>query len=100
MGTLDQSNNAAPTGGSGFAAGFRVSQTFTAGLTGVLDTVQVALCKGGSPSDLVVTIEGTLTDAVLNPVIQVPDDSNVLATQSVPASAVSQTCSGPVTMAR
>jgi len=91
-GTLDQSNNATVTGSSGFNGSNLEAQTFIAGLTGSLDTIQVGLCKIGSPGDLVVKIEGTYTDALSSPVIQVPDDANVLATQSVPASSVTKTC--------
>ena len=93
IGTLDQSNASTVAGSAGFGGpGHAMGQTFTAGLTGVLDTVQVGICKINAPGDLVVTIEGTYTDALANPPAQVPDDSNVLATQSVPAGSINAPC--------
>jgi uncharacterized repeat protein (TIGR01451 family) len=77
-GTLDQRN----PGPSNEARGMcetRLAQTFTAGLTGALDTVEIEVRRDTSPGDLVVAIEGT--GSLANPGI--PDDSDVLATQTI-----------------
>ncbi len=60
------------------------AQTFTAGLTGALDTVQLNIHRVGSPGDLTVAIQGA--SSLANP--GAPDDQDVLATQTVPAADV------------
>jgi len=79
-GTLDQRNPGPSTSTSEICLA-RLAQTFTAGLTGSLDTVKLALSQtNASGDDAVVSILGT--DSVTNP--GSPDDGDVLATQAVP----------------
>jgi uncharacterized repeat protein (TIGR01451 family) len=83
IGTLDQTNTATGTGISTHG-----TQTFTAGLTGELDTVQLGVCRQQAfEGDLTVSIVGTHQDALNN--LWIPDESNVLATQTVPGSSLS-----------
>jgi uncharacterized repeat protein (TIGR01451 family) len=77
-GTLDQ-RNAGPGNVFIGACEIRVAQTFTAGLTGALDTVEMVGGGSNESGDLVVTIEGT--DSLANP--GAPDDSDVLATETI-----------------
>jgi uncharacterized repeat protein (TIGR01451 family) len=80
-GTLDQQNPGPSDSAAGLCGG-KLAQTFTAGLTGSLDTVQLGLFRDGSTGDLVVSIEGT--GSLANP--GAPDDGDVLASQVVPES--------------
>jgi uncharacterized repeat protein (TIGR01451 family) len=84
-GTLDQQNPGPSDSASTLCGNGRLGQTFTAGLTGALDTVQLGLFReentGETPGALVVSIEGT--NSLANP--GTPDDGDVLATQTVPA---------------
>jgi uncharacterized repeat protein (TIGR01451 family) len=61
------------------------AQTFTAGLNGSLDTVQLGLFRdqntGETPGDLIVSIEGT--NGLGNP--GAPDDGDIRATQTIAA---------------
>jgi hypothetical protein len=82
-GTLDQqqTNSSGPAQGVN-SSGFPISaaQTFTAGITGELDQVDLSLAKNGVPvAALTVELQSTTG--------QLPDGT-VLATQSVPASSV------------
>ena len=84
-GTLDQQNPGPSDSASILCGNGRLGQTFTAGLTGSLDTVQLGLVRdqtvADSPGALVVSIEGT--NSLANP--GAPDDGDVLATQTIPA---------------
>jgi uncharacterized repeat protein (TIGR01451 family) len=77
-GTLDQ-QNPGPTNQSIGTCEGGDAQTFTAGLSGSLDTVELVAGDSNESGDLVVTIEGT--DSLANP--GVPDDSDVLATETI-----------------
>jgi hypothetical protein len=57
-GTLDQSQTNADAGVEGIpsVSGGRLAQTFTAGITGSLDQVDLLLARNGSPGDLTVQI--------------------------------------------
>jgi uncharacterized repeat protein (TIGR01451 family) len=103
-GTLDQVNSGPATGSLYIASSicdgdcwdYRIAETFTAGITGDLDTLQLNLwLAGGDPGDLVVKIQGT--QSLADP--GKPDDQDVLATQTVPQSAVPTTTSGVLTLA-
>jgi uncharacterized repeat protein (TIGR01451 family) len=89
-GTLDQSNPGPATFGAAFigASDAVAAQTFTAGLTGSLDTVDLNVYRQDSnvTQDLVVKILGA--DTLVDPA-GTPDAGNVLATQTVPLSNVS-----------
>jgi hypothetical protein len=88
-GTLDQWNPGPRTGAQLFAhnnngnpATYEVGQTFTAGLTGSLDTVKLNIWNAtGNTGDLIVKLEGASN--LLNP--GVPDDGDVLASTTVTA---------------
>ena len=77
-GTLDQQNPGPSSGFFGICGPPRLAQTFTAGLTGSLDTVDLGLSLEGPASgdEAVVSILGTSSG--------VPQDGQVLATQAVP----------------
>lgn len=77
--TLDQSQTDT-SGGGAFVFNTRLAQTFTAGITGDLDQVDLFLQRG-SAADLTVRIEGVTSAGA-------PDDSVVLASASVPAASV------------
>src|SRR5437588_3771144 len=56
-GTLDQSQTIFDAGFEGLSTpSFRLAQTFTAGLTGSLDQVDLLIARNGSPGDLTVEI--------------------------------------------
>lgn len=102
-GTLDQSHPGPSTFETYVAATIcdgdcgprRIAQTFTAGITGALDTLRLNLwLAGDDPGDLVVTIQGT--QSLANP--GTPDDQDVLATQTVLQSAIPTTSSGVTTV--
>lgn len=83
IGTLDQ--RPGPVGStSGICEGNKLAQTFTAGRTGSLDTVQLRLFRLEDPGVLVVSIVGT--DSLANPGF--PDEQDILATQTVAESEV------------
>jgi uncharacterized repeat protein (TIGR01451 family) len=88
IGTLDQHNSGLPSSSWGFGGvgSAEQGQTLTAGLTGSLDTAEVALCAVGAPGDLVAKIEGTHKDLVSGELR--PVDADVLATQTLSASSV------------
>lgn len=97
IGTLDQQNPGPQTGAQLFAsdnngnpARYEVAQTFTAGATGSLDTVKLNVWNAtgafqGGTGDLIVRIEAVA--ALSNP--RLPDDNQVLASQTIPNSDVS-----------
>jgi hypothetical protein len=59
-GTLDQSQTSASAGFDALTTqAARLGQTFTAGLTGSLDQVDLFLVRNGSPGDLTVAIEAS-----------------------------------------
>jgi len=77
-GTLDQ-QNPGPANSFAGVCDSRLAQTFTAGLTGTLDTLELQLHRDGSSGDVIVAIQGT--GSLANP--GAPDDSDVLATQTL-----------------
>ena len=84
IGTLDQ-RNPGPTNSNFVECGTtRLAQTFTAARTGLLDTVKLGIAGIGEPGDVVVSIEGT--DSLSHP--GVPDDQDVLATETIAQSDV------------
>src|SRR5262249_59426936 len=76
---LDQSQTATSAGATPVDSDMALAQTFTAGITGNLDQVDLFLI-GGSPGDLTVRIEGVSGGS--------PDDGNVLASVTVPAASL------------
>jgi uncharacterized repeat protein (TIGR01451 family) len=106
-GTLD-ANNPGPATGSATVAAFSfcpfcnpepnnfAAQTFTAASSGLLDTVQVQFwldvsgISNANPGDLVVKVEGMGVGLLAGK----PDDSNVLASQTVLESSITQTANG------
>jgi hypothetical protein len=82
-GTLDQSQTTLNSGSVAVAQANVAGQTFTAGITGLLDQVDIAVQQFGSPGDLTVQIRVVLPDGTPSPV--------VLATAQVPVASVSST---------
>jgi uncharacterized repeat protein (TIGR01451 family) len=80
--TLDQSNPGPLTSWTDFNP---MAETFNAGSTGTLDMVQLNIFRLGNPGDLTIAIEGT--SSLSTPGL--PDDQDVLATQTVAASGIS-----------
>jgi len=84
-GTLDQSNPGPSNSATGeCGASEEVAQTFTAGLTGSLDTVELALFRHGTIGNVVVSIVGT--GDLLHP--GEPDVSDILASQTISQDAI------------
>lgn len=84
-GTLDQ-QNPGPSNAEQVACGGAVAQTFTAGLTGALDTVELLLSREGASGDVHVSIEGT--GGLVDPAA--PDAGNVLASETIPEADLGQ----------
>jgi uncharacterized repeat protein (TIGR01451 family) len=81
-GALDQRNPGPANGSAACDGACSWAQTFTAGVTGSLDTVQLEIKATGAGGDLLVSIEGTDSTGV-------PNDASVIATQTIPQADVS-----------
>ena len=83
-GPIDQAQDAAPTGSLGLfdtpAVGRTVAQTFTAGVSGTLDQVDLQLGRVGDPGPLTVQVRAVSGGAV---------QPTVLASATVPSSSIS-----------